>query len=231
MSKDKLPDKGSEYEGQGGTVHDSVHFILQNFVEMNKLWVRMQHQTVIRDMAQRESERQELKLLVGKCLARLSQVDGVDVHMYSSLVLPRILDQIVNCKDLIAQQYLMEVVIQVFPDEFHLQTLEPLLATCTKLLPAVNVRAVIGGVIDRLERFAVDGGGRVPPDVDIFQVFFHHISGVVETNQKLTPIDALSLLSSLQSLSLLIYPGRRDYVDQIQIGRASCRGRGEISGG
>jgi hypothetical protein len=29
---------------EGGTVADAVEFVLQNFTEMNKLWVRMQHQ-------------------------------------------------------------------------------------------------------------------------------------------------------------------------------------------
>ena len=29
---------------EGGTVEDAVEFLLQNFTEMNKLWVRMQHQ-------------------------------------------------------------------------------------------------------------------------------------------------------------------------------------------
>ena len=33
----------------------------------------------------------------------------------------------VNCRDQIAQQYLMEILIQIFPDHFHLQTLEPFL--------------------------------------------------------------------------------------------------------
>ena len=39
-SKNKLPDAGSEYEGAGGDVSDSVSFILSNFNEMNKLWVQ-----------------------------------------------------------------------------------------------------------------------------------------------------------------------------------------------
>lgn len=42
--RDKLPDAGSPYEGQGGTVDDSVEFVLENFVEANKLWVRMHGQ-------------------------------------------------------------------------------------------------------------------------------------------------------------------------------------------
>ena len=51
MSKNLLPDTGSEYEGDGGSVSDAVEFVLQNFTEMNKLWVRMQHQGPARDKA------------------------------------------------------------------------------------------------------------------------------------------------------------------------------------
>ena len=43
------------------------------------------------------------------------------------------LSQVVNCKDEIAQYYLMDCIIQVFPDEFHLHTLETFLAACPEL--------------------------------------------------------------------------------------------------
>lgn len=96
ISRDKLPDAGTEYEGAGGTVRDSIEFILQNFGEMNKLWVRMQHQGAVRDRARREKERRNLRQLVGTNLVRLSEMSGVDLEMYKEIVLPRILEQIVN---------------------------------------------------------------------------------------------------------------------------------------
>ena len=46
-------------------------------------------------------------------MVRLSNLEGVDCDMYKSTVLPRILEQVINCKDQIAQQYLMECIIQV----------------------------------------------------------------------------------------------------------------------
>jgi len=90
MTKDKLPEAGSEYElyatvplleistrdlticwspcycnsAGGGDVRDSVDFILTNFIEMNKLWVRMQHHGQIREREKREKERRELSTLV-----------------------------------------------------------------------------------------------------------------------------------------------------------------------
>ena len=50
---------------------------------------------------------------VGTNLVRLSEMEGVDLPTYKELVLPRILEQIINCKDVLAQEYLMDIVIQV----------------------------------------------------------------------------------------------------------------------
>ena len=80
---------------------------------MNKLWVRLQHQGHSREREKREMERKDLRILVGTNLVRLSQLDGVDLEMYQTNILPSILQQVVSCKDVIAQEYLMEVVIQV----------------------------------------------------------------------------------------------------------------------
>lgn len=80
---------------------------------MNKLWVRLQHAGHSREREKREMERKELRILVGTNLVRLSQLEGVDLGMYTGIILPSILEQVVGCKDVIAQEYLMEVVIQV----------------------------------------------------------------------------------------------------------------------
>ncbi len=49
---------------------------------------------------------------------------------YQRIVLPGILEQVVSCRDAIAQEYLMECIIQVFPDEMHLATLNNFLGAC-----------------------------------------------------------------------------------------------------
>ena len=97
----------------GGNLQDSIGFVLTNFIEMNKLWVRLQHQGHSREREKREIERRDLRILVGTNLVRLSQLEGVDLGMYTQTILPSVLEQVVNCKDVIAQDYLMEVVIQV----------------------------------------------------------------------------------------------------------------------
>lgn len=49
-----------------------------------------------------------------------------------ALPLPRGV-QVVNCRDEIAQQYLMDCIIQVFPDDFHVHTLDTLLGAFPQL--------------------------------------------------------------------------------------------------
>ncbi|KAG2049135.1 vacuolar protein sorting-associated protein 35 [Suillus hirtellus] len=140
--------------GPTGNLQDSISFVLTNFIEMNKLWVRLQHQGHSRDREKREMERRDLRILVGTNLVRLSQLDGVDLEMYQHSILPAILEQVVNCKDVIAQEYLMEVVIQVFTDEFHLHTLGPFLSATAQLHPKVNIKLIVIALIDRLAAYA-----------------------------------------------------------------------------
>ncbi|PVF97540.1 vacuolar protein sorting-associated protein 35, partial [Serendipita vermifera] len=152
QTRDHLPI--GQDQGPSGNLADSIGFVLTNFIEMNKLWVRLQHQGHSREREKRELERKELRILVGTNLVRLSQLEGVDLAMYQQTILPSILEQVVNCKDVIAQEYLMEVVIQVFTDEFHLHTLGPFLSATALLHPKVNIKQIVISLIDRLASYA-----------------------------------------------------------------------------
>lgn len=59
-----------------------------------------------------------------------------------------------SCRDAIAQEYLMECIIQVFPDEFHVQTLNPFLKSCAELEAGVNVKNIVISLIERLAAFS-----------------------------------------------------------------------------
>ncbi|KAG5929664.1 hypothetical protein E4U42_005096 [Claviceps africana] len=148
--RDFLPTTDSD--GPEGNLGDSINFILTNFVEMNKLWVRLQHQGHSREREQRIRERRELQLLVGSNIVRLSQL--VDLDTYKSSILGPLLEQVVQCRDVLAQEYLLEVITQVFPDEFHLHTLDQFLAAVSRLNPHVNVKAIVIGLMDRLSEYA-----------------------------------------------------------------------------
>eukprot|EP01098_Paradermamoeba_levis_P003435 TRINITY_DN1567_c0_g1_i1.p1 TRINITY_DN1567_c0_g1~~TRINITY_DN1567_c0_g1_i1.p1 ORF type:complete len:801 (-),score=266.26 TRINITY_DN1567_c0_g1_i1:33-2435(-) len=216
VTRDKLPDVGSD--PNDGTINDSIDFVLQNFTEMNKLWVRMQHQGQ-RD--RKEIERDELRLLVGKNLSRLSDLSGVDIVKYSEVVLPNVTEQIINCKDQIAQQYLMECIIHVFPDEFHLNTLDTILQTCTNLQPGVNVKNILVSLIDRLALFSTRHRDQIPEKVQVVEIFSRGLSALTESKEKdqkelsLSLEDVLAVEVALMNFSIKCYPTQVGLVDEM----------------
>lgn len=46
------------------------------------------------------------------------------------------------------------MITQVFPDEFHLNTLDQLLSAIARLNPHVNIKAIVIGLMDRLSSYA-----------------------------------------------------------------------------
>ncbi|KAJ7005774.1 vacuolar protein sorting-associated protein 35B-like isoform X1 [Populus alba x Populus x berolinensis] len=216
-SRDKLLDLGSKYEGAEDTVMDAVEFVLQNFTEMNKLWVRMQHQGPVWVKEKLEKERSELRDLVGKNLHVLSQIEGVDLAIYRDTVLPRVLEQVVNCKDELAQYYLMDCIIQVFPDEYHLQTLETLLGACPQLQPTVDVKTVLSRLMARLSNYAASSVDVLPEflQVEAFAKLSSAIGKVIEAQVDMPIVGAVALYVSLLTFTLHVHPERLDYVDHV----------------
>ncbi|KAJ6011158.1 hypothetical protein N7451_002570 [Penicillium sp. IBT 35674x] len=154
QARDYLP--SGTGDGPEGNLQDSINFVLTNFVEMNKLWVRLQHQGPSRERERRIQERRELELLVGSNVVRLSQL--VDLEAYQSGILQALLEQVVQCRDVLAQEYLLEVITKVFPDEFHLHTLDLLLSAIARLNPYVDLKKIVIGLMDRLSTYAAKEG-------------------------------------------------------------------------
>jgi vacuolar protein sorting-associated protein 35 len=70
---------------------------------------------------------------------------------------------------------------QVFPDEFHLQTLNAFLQSCADLLENVNVKNIIIALVDRLATFAHRGDTEgIPSDIKLFDIFSQEVSVVVQ---------------------------------------------------
>ncbi|XP_052817005.1 vacuolar protein sorting-associated protein 35-like isoform X2 [Mya arenaria] len=218
-TKNVLPDvevEASQSEYEAGTIGDSIDFINLNFSEMNKLWVRMQHQGHTKNKEKRERERQELRILVGTNLVRLSQLECIDIHKYKKNVLPGVLEQVVSCRDPIAQEYLMECIIQVFPDDFHLQTLTAFLRACAELHASVNVKNIIISLIDRLAQFSQnEEGSGIPSEIQLFDIFSQQISQVIQNRQEMPPEDIVSLQVALINLALKCYPDKIVFVDKV----------------
>ncbi|KAH9710858.1 vacuolar protein sorting-associated protein 35 [Citrus sinensis] len=214
ISRDKLPDIGSEYEGCY-TACES--FILLADPELRLAVGLSGLQGPAREKDKREKERSELRDLVGKNLHVLSQIEGVDLDMYKETVLPRVLEQVVNCKDEIAQCYLMDCIIQVFPDEYHLQTLEILLGAFPQLQPSVDIKTVLSRLMERLSNYAASSTEVLPEflQVEAFSKLNNAIGKVIEAQADMPILGAVTLYSSLLTFTLHVHPDRLDYADQV----------------
>ncbi|KAG5145055.1 hypothetical protein JHK84_030598 [Glycine max] len=224
VSRDKLPDIGSEYEGDADTVADAVEcsnacesFILLADPELRLAVGLSGLQGPAREKEKREKERSELRDLVGKNLHVLSQIEGVDLDMYKDVVLPRVLEQVVNCKDELAQFYLMDCIIQVFPDEYHLQTLDVLLGAYPQLQPSVDIKTVLSQLMERLSNYAASSADVLPEflQVEAFSKLSNAIGKVIEAQPDMPTVGVVTLYSSLLTFTLHVHPDRLDYADQV----------------
>jgi len=213
-----LPDSGSAYEGgESGDVVDAVEFLLANFTEMNKLWVRMKHQGGPRGQEQRETERAQLADLVGKNLTQLSQLEGLTFQLYRDVVLTRVLEQVVACKDELAQGYLMQCVAAAFPDDFHVGTLEALLGALPQLQPGVKLASVMGSLLERLASYA-SREPSVVKELDTAGAFSKMSAAAtksIEEHPSMPAADLAAVYSGLLAFSGAVYPDRLDYVDDV----------------
>ncbi|XP_003370611.1 vacuolar protein sorting-associated protein 35 [Trichinella spiralis] len=183
---------------------------------MNKLWVRMQHQGQSRDREQREKERREIQVLVGTNLVRLAQLETIDVDMYKKYILPKILEQVVCCRDAIAQEYLMECLIDVFPDEFHVRCLNIFLKTCADIHQMVNIRNVLVTLIERLSSLGVTEEGRIiQEDANLFDVLSDEIASIVQSRVDMPTESVVALQVSMMDFALKCYQKRCDYADKV----------------
>ena len=240
-----------------GTVVDSYEFILQNLLEMNRLWIRIQHMPgdkTKETKRRRERERNDLRILVGSNLNRLSQLEGISAHTYGSTILPRILQEVASCRDPLAQAYLMDCIIQVFPDEFHLETLEVFLGVLPKLRDKVNTRTILNNMMERLLHYYQDetlvddeldtNDVKKAMAINSFDMFEDCVQRVFEARGlNIPPKDVIRLQGCLLNYALKISPGNIELISRC-IGmcagalsalkeqkKASMMGQGIVVGG
>jgi len=215
LSREYLPDLEDPTEERNEAVKKAIEFVLKNFGEMTRLWVRMQHQGAVRDRQRRERERLQLRMLVGQNLRRLSELTSVDQRTYKETVLPNLVKQIVKGKDKIAQEYLMEIIINVFTDDYHLATLDTFLKTCAKLHSSVNVRSIIEAMMNRLADYAKENADHFQKE-DVFPKFQQCCQTIInKPKSKMKLEDLLSLQCALVNFASQCYPTEDKYVADV----------------
>ena len=182
MIKDRLPDNGNEYEKPGASPDDTVKFILNNLEEMNGLWIRITNNNNIvenedsSDIISSLKEREQLKILIGENITRLSSLNCVNVDVYQKKVLPKIIEIILESKDSLSQQYILECVVHAFPDEHNIACMNLLLDTCSKLQSNVDVKTIFISLMQKLAKY-VENAKDEKNIIDSTQKIFSIVKG------------------------------------------------------
>ena len=202
MIKDRLPDKGNEYEKPGASPDDTVKFILNNLEEMNGLWIRITNNNSIisgeddnTDIISSLKEREQLKILIGENITRLSSLNCVNVEVYQKKVLPKIIEILLESKDSLSQQYLLECVVHAFPDEHNIACMNMLLDTCSKLQSNVDVKSIFISLMQKLAKY-VENSKEEINIIDSTQKIFSVVKGNINKimNESNTSMDVNKLI-------------------------------------
>lgn len=104
----------------------------------------------------------------------------------------------------------------MFPDEFHLATLQKFLSACASLHKSVNVKNIVISLLDRLAAFAKrDDTEGIPDDLQLFDIFCDEATRIIEARTDMPLQHALALYVSLTNLAISCYPSRLDHVDSV----------------
>ena len=153
MIKDKLPDKDNIYLREGANFEDSIKFIIENMEEMNRLWIRLSGGVQGGERVRREKERDELKVLIGESMTKLSSLENLNLELYEETVLPKLLNIILNSKDKLCQQYLMECIIHAFPDSYNVKCIQNLLEAISDLEKDVDIGIIFVSLMEKLGNY------------------------------------------------------------------------------
>ena len=156
MIKDKLPDRDNVYVREGGTFEDTLKFLLQNMEEMNRLWIRLLVGVTGQAKIERQKEREELKILIGESISKLSSLESLTQEIYELQILPKLLKIIIDSKDSLSQQYLIECIIHSFPNSYNIKCMEMILETMTKLVDGVDISTLFMALMKKIGKYFGD---------------------------------------------------------------------------
>jgi vacuolar protein sorting-associated protein 35 len=212
IMKDILPDAQNT---SGGSLEDTLTFILENFKQMNVLWVRLEFSLEGRTADDRKSQRAQLKQLVGSNIQRLASLRGLEVSHYKDVIMPCVLEQVRACREPLAQGYVLESITQVFPAEFHIETIGELFGVLTHLEDEVQTLGLVTGIIRRLQTYykgeTADGGSAIAT----VRLLGQQISELLRAGQNFTLEDTLDMLSTLLNFTLEADSGNTQNVNSV----------------
>jgi vacuolar protein sorting-associated protein 35 len=199
IMKDVLPDGR---DPSAGTLENTLTFILENFKQMNVLWVRLEFSLDTKTSDERKIQRSQLKQLVGSNIQRIAGLRGLDVTHYKEIIMPCIVEQVQACRESLAQTYIIESITQVFPCEFHIETLSELFGLFTRVEDDVQTLTLVNAIIGRLQlHFGAEDADRQLA-IQTVHLVAVEIDKLLKAGQTFALEDTLEMLATLLGFTL-----------------------------
>ena len=118
-----------------------------------------------------------------------------------------------------SQEYLLDCMIQGFPEEFHINTLPELLNTCSKECEKeVDMKTIFIALMDRLSGYLADNNldvDNIENGSNIYSLFQLNIQELVKNSDSSEIKNTLNLYSAFLQFTLKCYPTKHKYVNEI----------------
>jgi hypothetical protein len=194
---------------------ESAMFVIHNLAFMNTLWAKIENR----------EERENLKVTVGENVEQLSAI-CTDLGLYLENVFPSVVEILKN-SDEFSQQYLLDCLVQAFPDVFLMNTCEQIIQIACEIQPRLDVVELVLNSLSRLLRYLSETNENLQPStLNCFQCFLALLpdcntdfSKVLELHSLVmkfsndTSIGCKNALNCLQKTAVLLddKPGNENY--------------------
>ena len=138
---------------------NDVDFLMINFREMNKLWIRNNKLGYFTKIGIKKI-RNELKVLISENLMRFAFVlNGINdkkinkENIYKDKILIPILDLIKKSNDEISQEYILVCLIQVFNEEYSIKNIDIIINALNEVNENVDKKQILKDIMEKLIKY------------------------------------------------------------------------------
>ncbi len=180
--KDVLPDKGNKYESSNISFEDSISFLFENLEEMNTLWIRIASDAkhLNKPIQVTNKERLDVKHLLGENIIKIASMKGMTFDIYTKVVLPRMKDIIINCKDSISQHFLLECLVTSFPIKYLLMSIEKIVDIIAQMVNEVDTKSLYILIMDKLLKYIKEEKISIDLSTSIYSIIRTNVNSAIE---------------------------------------------------
>lgn len=180
--KDVLPDKGNKYESSNISFEDSLSFLFENLEEMNTLWIRIASDAkhLNKPIQVTNKERLDVKHLLGENIIKIASMKGMTFDIYTKVVLPRMKDIIINCKDSISQHFLLECLVTSFPIKYLLMSIEKIVDIIAQMVNEVDTKSLYILIMDKLLKYIKEEKISIDLSTSIYSIIRTNVNSAIE---------------------------------------------------